>query len=101
MTMPMLVNSPLLAASAATEAAGAATMGATMAGAAGPVTAVLPPGGEDASAAAAAAFVARGAATEAMLAQLTLIRTLFSASMASGGAAYAATDALNEASLTL
>ena len=50
---------------------------APSAGAAGPVSAILPPGAEDASAAAAAAFVARGAETEAMLAQLTVVRALF------------------------
>ena len=43
MTIPLMVNSPLLAAAAAAENSGAATMGGTMAGAAGPVTAVLPP----------------------------------------------------------
>ena len=101
MTMPMLINAPMVAGASAIEDAGAATMGGTMAGAAGPVTAVLPPGGEDASATAAAAFVARGAATEAMLTQLTLIRALFAQTMGASGVAYAATDAINEATLAL
>ena len=101
MTSPILVNSPLLAAASAVEDAGAATMGGTMAGAAGPVTGVLPPGGEDASAAAAAAFVAHGATSDALLTQLTVIRSLFAQTIAAGGAAYAATDAINEGSLAL
>ena len=90
MTMPMLINAPMVAGASAIEDAGAATMGGTMAGAAGPVTAVLPPGGEDSSAAA-----------EAMLTQLTVIRTLFAQTMGTSGVAYAATDALNEATLAL
>src|ERR1700709_1774516 len=102
MTSPlMLINSPLLAMSSATENAGAATMGGTMAGAAGPVTAIVPPGAEDASALAAAAFAARGAETTAVLAQLTSVRGLFAATMASSGVAYAAMDAINEATLAL
>jgi hypothetical protein len=101
MTVPLLINSPLLAMSSATEDAGVATMGGTMAGAAGPVTAILPPGAEDASAAAAAAFVARGAETEAMLAQLTAVRALFAQTIAASGVAYTAMDALNEATLAL
>lgn len=76
-------------------------MGGTMAGAAGPVSAILPPGAEDASAAAAAAFVARGAETEAVLAQLTAVRAMFAQTMASSAAAYAASDAVNEATLAL
>lgn len=101
MTVPLLINAPVLAAASATEGAGAATMGGTMAGAAVPVTAVLPPGAEDASVAAAAAFVARGAETEAMLAQLTVVRTLFAQTIAASGVGYAACDATNEAALAL
>jgi hypothetical protein len=97
----MLINAPLVAGAAATEDSGVATMGGTMAGAAGPVTAVLPPGAEDASAAAAAAFVARGAETEAVLAQLTAVRGLFAQTMAASGAAYTAIDGINEATLAL
>ena len=73
----------------------------TMAGAAGPVTAILPPGAEDASAAAAAAFVARGAETEAVLAQLTAIRAMFAETVGASGVAYTAMDGINEATLAL
>lgn len=102
MTSPvMLIDSPLLAMASATEDAGAATMGGTMAGAAGPVTAILPPGAEDASAAAAAAFVARGAETEAVLAQLVAVRAMFAQTVGASGVAYTAMDAINEAALAL
>jgi hypothetical protein len=97
----MMINAPVLAASSATEDSGVATMGATMGGAAGPVTAILPPGAEDASAAAAAAFVARGAETEAMLAQLTAVRAMFAQTIAASGVAYTAMDGINEATLAL
>lgn len=101
MSSPLLIAAPVLAGASATEEGGAATMGGTMAGAAGPVTAVLPPGGEDASALAAAGFAAHGAATDAMLTQLTLVRSLFAQTIASSGAAYTAIDAVNEASLVI
>ena len=101
MTGPVLVDAPLVAMAAAVETSGAATMAGTSAGAAGPVTAILPPGAEDASAAAAAGFIARGAETVAMLTQLTVVRELFAATMGTGAASYVATDALNEASLAL
>ncbi|GAB4984434.1 hypothetical protein MAHJHV59_49450 [Mycobacterium avium subsp. hominissuis] len=51
--------------------------------------------------AAAAAFIARGAETEAMLAQLTTVRTLFAQTMASSAAGYTAVDAINEATLAI
>ncbi len=102
MTSPlMLINAPVVAGSAATEDAGAATMGGTMAGAAVPVTAILPPGAEDASAAAAAAFIARAAECEAILTQLTTVRGLFAQTMAASAAGYTAIDAVNEATLAL
>lgn len=101
MSIPIMVNSPLLAASAGFEEGGAATIGGTMAGAQTPVTAILPPGCEDASMAVAAGFAARGVETGAMVAQLSVIRALFAATMAAGGAAYAATDAINEATLAV
>jgi hypothetical protein len=75
MTGPVLVNAPLVAMASAVETSGAATMAGTSAGAAGPVTAILPPGAEDASAAAAAGFVARGAETMAMMTQLGALRS--------------------------
>jgi PE family protein len=98
---PMMINAPVLATSSATEAAGAATMGGTMAGAAAPVTAILGPGTEDASLAAQAAFIARGAETTAMLAQLTTVRGLFAATVGTSGVAYEAVDAINDATLTI
>jgi hypothetical protein len=76
-------------------------MGGTMAGAAVPVSAILPPGSEDASAAVQAGFTARGVETTAMVAQLAVIRQLFAATMGASGAAYAATDAVNEATLAV
>jgi hypothetical protein len=97
----MMINAPVLAGAAATEDAGAATMGATMAGAAAPVTAILPPGAEDASAAAVAAFAARGAETEAMLGQLTAVRAMFAQTVGASGVAYTAMDAINEATLAI
>ena len=45
--------------------------------------------------------MAHGAATDALLTQLTVIRTLFAQTIAASGAAYAATDALNEAAFGL
>lgn len=101
MSMPIMINSPLLAASAAFEEGGAATMGGTMAGAAVPVSAILPPGSEDASVAVQAGFTARGVETTAMVAQLAVIRQLFASTMTAGSAAYAATDAVNEATLAV
>jgi hypothetical protein len=101
MTVPLLINAPLLGMASGVENAGAATMAGTSAGAAGPVTAVLPPGAEDASAAAAAAFVARGAEAMAMMAQLTVVRGLFAETIATSAAGYLATDAINESTLAL
>jgi hypothetical protein len=97
----ILVNAPLLAGAAATETSGAATMGGTMAGAAGPTSAVLPPGAEDASAAAVAAFAARGAETAAMMAQLTAVREMFAATVGTSGVAYSACDGINTALMAL
>lgn len=101
MVVPVLVNAPLIGVASATENAGSATMAGTSAGAAGPVTAVLPPGGEDASFAAQAAFVARGAETLGMMTQLTVVRALFAETMGTSGAAYLATDAINDSALAL
>lgn len=101
MSAPIMVNSPLLAASSAFEQGGAATMGGTMAAAQAPVTAVLPPGSEDASVAAAAGFAAHGVLTGAVLTQLTTVRELFAATMGTSAVAYSAMDALNEATLAI
>jgi hypothetical protein len=102
MTSPlMLINAPLLAASAAVEEAGTGAMAGTMGGAAGPVTGVLPPSTDDIGAAVSAGFAARGAATEAMMAQLTMVRGLFAGTVATSGLAYTAIDGINEAMLSL
>jgi PE family len=101
MTAPIGVDAPMVGTAAAVETAGAGTMAGTSAGAAAPMSAVVGPGVEDASIAAAAGFAARGAETDALMAQLTTVRSLFAATMASSGVAYEATDLLNQASLII
>lgn len=101
MSSPLLINAPLLALQAAAEAAGSATMTGAMAGAAGPVTAVMPPSVDDIGAALSAGFAARGAETEAMLTQLAMVRGLFAGTVASSGVAYSAMDAINQAAVAL
>lgn len=101
MTAPMGIDAPVVAAAAATETAGAGTMAGTSAGAAAPMMAVVGPGVDDASIEAAAGFVARGAETDALMAQLTTVRGLFAETMAASGLAYTATDALNQAALAI
>jgi hypothetical protein len=101
MTAPIGVDAPMVGTAAAVETAGAGTMAGTAAGAAGPMSAVVGPGAEDASIQAAVGFAARGAETDALLAQLTTVRSLFAATMASSGVAYEATDLLNQASLII
>jgi hypothetical protein len=94
------VDPAMLAASAGVESAGAASMAAAM-GSAGPlVCSVLPPGGDMPSAAAAAGLNARGAATEAMMAQLVGMRALFGDTIGVNGASYAATDTIGQAILS-
>jgi hypothetical protein len=97
----MLINAPLLAAQAAAEEAGSGTMSGAMGGAAGPVTAILPPSVDDIGAAVSAGFAARGAETEAMLAQLVMVRGLFAGTVATSGLAYTAMDGINEAIVAL
>lgn len=99
--MSVLVDGVVVATGAAVEGAGAATMAGTSSGAAPAITAVVPLGAEDASAAAAAGFNARGAETLAMMAQLTGSRGLFSETMSANGLAYTATDAANQAVLSI
>jgi hypothetical protein len=99
--MTVLVNAPLLGMASGIENAGAATMAGTSAGAAAPVSAVLPPGAEDASVAAAAAFQARAAETLAILSQLTVVRGLFANTIGTSAFAYLTTDAINEATVAL
>jgi hypothetical protein len=101
MTAPIGVDAPLVGTAAAVETAGAGTMAGTAAGAAAPMSAVVGPGVEDASIQAAVGFAARGAETDALLTQLTTVRSLFAATMASSGLAYEATDLLNQASLII
>jgi PE family len=101
MTAPIGIDAPLVATAAAVETAGSATMAGTTAGAAAPMCGVVGPGVEDASIEAALGFAARGAETSALMAQLTTVRALFAGTMASSGLAYTATDALNEAALSI
>ncbi|AGB26889.1 PE family protein (plasmid) [Mycobacterium sp. JS623] len=101
MSSPLLINAPAVGVASAIENGGTATMAGTGGGAAAPVTAILPPGAEDASAAAAAAFGARGAETMAMLSQLVMVRGLFAETVGTSAAAYVATDAINEATLSI
>ena len=94
------VDPAMLAASAGAESAGAASMAAAM-GSAGPlVCSVLPPGGDVPSAAAAAGLNARGAATEAMMAELVGMRALFGDTIGVNGVSYAATDTIGQAILS-
>jgi hypothetical protein len=95
------VDGPAVATSAAQETAGAGVMLGTTAGATEPICGVIPPGADDASIGAGTGFAARGAETTALMAQLTMVRDLFAATMASSGVAYTATDALSEAALAL
>jgi len=101
MTAPIGVDAPVVGTAAAVEAAGAGTMAGTTAGAAAPMCGTVGPGCEDASIEAGLGFAARGAETGALMAQLTTVRDLFAATMASSGVAYEATDALNQASLII
>ena len=102
MSSPLILAvAPVLAASAATEDAGAATMGGVTAGAAGPLAAVMPPGAEDASAAAAAASLPHGAEATAIMSQLPAVRAMFAQTVAASGAVYTATDVMGEAALSI
>ena len=94
------VDPAVLAASAGVENAGAATMAGAMASAGPLVCSVLPPGGDTVSAAAAAGLNARGAATEAMMTELTAMRALFGDTIGVNGVSYAATDTIGQAILS-
>jgi hypothetical protein len=94
------VDPAVLAASAGVENAGAATMASAMASAAPLVCSVLPPRGDTVSAAAAAGLNARGAATEAMMTELTAMRALFGDTIGVNGVSYAATDMIGQAILS-
>lgn len=101
MSVPLLMDAPVVAMAAGQEAAGAGTMAATMGGVAPIVTTVLPPGADDASIAASVAHVARGVETAAVLEALSAIRGLFSATVGSNGAAMAAVDTIDTALLSI
>ncbi|MBV8860932.1 MAG: PE domain-containing protein [Mycobacterium sp.] len=101
MTAPIGVDAPVVGTAAAVEAAGAGTMAGTAAGAATPICTTVGPGADDASLGAGVGFAVRGAETAALMAQLTTVRDLFAATMASSGVAYEATDALNQAALII
>lgn len=94
------VDPALLAASAGVENAGAASMAGSMAGAGPVISSVLPMGADTVSAAAAAALNARGAATEAMMTQLTAMRALFGDTIAANGVASTAVDTVGKAILS-
>jgi hypothetical protein len=95
------VDAPLLGLSSAIQGAGAGSMAGTTAGAAPEVTAVLPPGGDAASAAAAAGLSARGAATIAMLTELTTGHALFADTVGVSGVSYAAQDSISQVALSV
>jgi hypothetical protein len=97
----MLINAPLLALQAGNEMAGTARMAGTAGAAAAPTMTLIPPSGDDIGAELVAGFGARGAMTQAMLAQLCMVRGLFSGTVTSSGLAYTAMDAINEASVAL
>lgn len=97
----MLVNAPLLALQAGNEVAGTASMAGAMGGAAGPTSAILPPSTDDIGAALSAGFAARGAETDAMFAELCMVRGLFASTITASSAAYVAMDGINEAAIAL
>lgn len=101
MTMPMLVSPPLVAVCSAIETAGAGEMGGSTAGAAGPLTTVLPMSASGASTAAAAGINSRGAATLSLLSTLTTQRSLFGDTVGVSGLSYLATDVANSVALLI
>ena len=99
----MLINvdPAILAAAASSETGGAATMAGATAGAAGPISAVVPPGADDVSVRAAAALIARGAATTGILAEYIAMRQLFAGAIGSSGVTYSAVEGINMAATTI
>jgi hypothetical protein len=95
------VDPALLGASAGVESAGAASMSAAMGAAAPLVCGVLPPGGDVPSMTAAEALNARGAATEAMMTELSGMRALFGDTIGVNGVSYAAVDSTSKAILSV
>ena len=94
------VSTPLLAASGATEAAGTAVMAGADAAAAATTCAVMPPSLDAAGVALAAALNARGAAMQALMAELTGNRGLFASAITVSGISYEATDLVSETLLS-
>lgn len=95
------VSTPLLAASGAMEAAGTAVMAGADGAAAAVTCTVLPPSLDAAGVALAAALNARGAAMQALMAELTGNRGLFAGAITVSGVSYAATDAISQALLSI
>ena len=101
MTSPVNVSAALLGTSSAVESAGVATM-AGADGVAAPLTcAVVPPSLDPAGVALAAALNARGAATQAMMADLMAARSLFAATIGVNGVSYTASDVISQTLLSL
>jgi hypothetical protein len=97
----LFVDTPLVAAQGATEAAGAAITGATLAGSAPALTAAVPMGGEEVSAMLAQAITAHAAQYLAATGIGVAQRALFAATSGASSVAYAATDAAAAAQLAL
>ncbi|MCC9184353.1 MULTISPECIES: PE domain-containing protein [Mycolicibacterium] len=94
------VDPALIAAQAAFESAGTASMGGATAAAA-PIVAVLPPGADGASAALAAAANARGAATQAMMAEFMAVRQMRAGTIAVNGSSYTAVETVSQTLLSI
>jgi hypothetical protein len=95
------VLAPTLGMQAATETAGVSTMAGVDGAAAAVTCAVLPPSIDDAGVALAAAINARGAATQAMMAQLMATRAMYAATVGVSGISYTATDVVTQTTLAL
>jgi hypothetical protein len=95
------VDPAMLAASSGVENAGAASMQAAAAAAAPLTCSVLPMGGDTVSVGAAAGLNARGAVTQAMMAELSAMRGLFADTIGVNGVSYAATDTIGQAILSV
>jgi hypothetical protein len=95
------VDSELLGLSSGIETASTGAMAGASSGASPMITAVLPPGADAPSATVSAALNARGAATLAMLAELTGVRSLFADTIGVSGVSYAAVDAVGQSMLSV
>ncbi|GAB4916755.1 hypothetical protein MAHJHV34_47820 [Mycobacterium avium subsp. hominissuis] len=97
----LFVDAPLVAAQGATEAAGAAVTGATLAGSAPAMAVPVPMGGEEVSAMLAQAITAHAAQYLAATGIGVTQRGLFAATAGASSAAYAAMDTAAAAQLAL